>query len=183
MKQTRQLLAVLLVIALLFSLAGCTVIMPQRMYRLKGTYKLVQYTVTPAGEDRGAATVDYIGGEDYLYEDYLIVTGESTGYYVHKAAGEPATVSVVTLSYQYAEDSKKIEYVSYGQTDSESPLVGIRLGVARGSLAYSKLSISYTEPFTGRQMSTEGISVGFERVSRKTDLSYAEEMLGVALAP
>ena len=183
MKTIKRLIAVLLVATLLFSLAGCTIINPQRMYRVKGTYKLTQYTFSPQGEEGSINTVDYVADEDRLYEDYLIVTGQGTGYYVHKAAGEAATVTEISLSYQYAEDGKKIEYVSYGDTGSESPHGGIRLSVSKHTLAYSKLSISYTEPFTGRKMSTEGISVRFERISSKTDLSYAEKALGVALAP
>ena len=171
MKTMKRWIALLLAVALLASLAGCTVIMPQRMYRLKGTYKLVQYTVTPAGEDRGAAATEY------AYTDYLVITGDSTGYYIHKSEGEPAVVSTVALSYQYAEDSKKIEYVSYGNTEDESPLSGIKLGVARDSLSYSKLALGYTEPFTGREMTTEGITVRFERISRKTDPAYAEGLL------
>lgn len=186
MRTIKHLIAVLLVVALLFALAGCTIVNPQRMYRVKGTYKLTDYTVSPQGEEReGAAPrrIDYIADEDRLYEDYLIVTGQGTGYYVHKAAGEAATVQEISLSYQYAEGGKKIEYVSYGDTESESPHGGIRLSVSKHTLAYSKLSIRYTEPFTGRKMSTEGISVRFERISSKTDLSYAEKALGVALAP
>ena len=183
MKTIKRLIAVLLVATLLFSLAGCTIINPQRMYRVKGTYKLTQYTFSPQGEEGSINTVDYVADEDRLYEDYLIVTGQGTGYYVHKAAGEAATVTEISLSYQYAEGGKKIEYVSYGDTGSESPHGGIRLSVSKHTLAYSKLSISYTEPFTGRKMSTEGISVRFERISSKTDLSYAEKALGVALAP
>ena len=178
MKTMKKLIAVLLVVTLLFSLAGCTVIMPQRMYRVKGTYRLTQYSVTPAG-NRNATATDYVAGEAHLYEDYLIVTGEATGYYVHRAAGAEATVTAVTLSYRYEDGSKKIEYVSYGNTEEESPLGGITLSVARDSLSYTKLAIGYTEPFTGRELTTEGITVRFERVSRKTDLDYVEEALGV----
>ena len=186
MKTMKHLIAVLLVVALLFALAGCTVINPQRMYRIKGTYKLTNYTVTPAGENREGAesrTVDYIADEDHLYEDYLIVTGTGTGYYVHKSAGAEATVTVISLSYQYAEDGKKIGHVSYGNTDMENPHTGISLGVSKHTLAFSQTAIHYVEPFTGRQMNTKGVTVRFERVSRKTDLSYAEKMLGVTLVP
>ena len=177
MKTMKRWIALLLTAVLLVSLAGCTVIMPQRMYRVKGTYRLEQYTVTPAGP-RASATAT-----EYAYTDYLVVTGVGTGYYIHKPEGEAAVVTAVALSYQYEEGGKRIEYVSYGNPEDESPLSGIRLGVARDSLSYSKLAIGYTEPFTGRELTTEGISVRFERISSKTDLSYAEKMLGVTLAP
>ena len=183
MKTMKRLIAVLLVATLFFSLAGCTVINPQRMHRVKGTYKLTQYTFSPQGEDGSTSTVDYVLDGDRLYEDYLIVTGEGTGYYVHKSVGADATVTEISLSYQYVEDGKKIGHVSYGNTDMENPHSGISLGVSRNTLAFSQTAIHYVEPFTGRQMSTKGVSVRFERVSRKTDLSYAEKALGVALAP
>ena len=183
MRTIKRLIAVLLVAALLFSLAGCTVINPQRMYRVKGTYKLTQYTFSPQGEEGSASTVDYVLDGDRLYEDYLIVTGEGTGYYVHKSVGADATVTELSLSYQYAEDGKKIGHVSYGNTDMENPHSGISLGVSRNTLAFSQTAIHYVEPFTGRQMSTKGVSVRFERVSRKTDLSYVESVLGALPDP
>ena len=182
MKTMKRLIAVLLVLSLLFALSGCYVISAQRMRRVKGTYRLSQYTVTPKHERKTgvtAETINYIEDAEHLFEDYLVVTGEGVGYYVHKAAGAEPTVKKVSLSYEYEQDSNKVSYVSYGTVDEQSPLQGMKLGVTRGGLNYTKTAIDYTEPFTKRPMRTEGVSVRFERVDRDTDLDYVEEALGV----
>lgn len=183
MKTLKRLTCVFLVFLLLFSLSSCYVISGQKMRRVTGTYKLTHYSRTPAHERKNGQTraaTDYVADERYLYEDYLIVTGSGTGYYVHKAVDEEAYVKVVNLSYQYnSEDSSLVEYVMY--TDSANPSTdsGLnRLGVNREHLGYSKPAIDYTEPFTKRQMRTEQISVSWDRVDKATDLSYVEELLG-----
>ena len=102
MKRTRILLVLLLVLAFAANMAGCYMVSGQKMDKVKGTYKLTNYTYTPSYERREGYTPnsrDYINDAKYLYEDYLIITGGSTGYYVHKEANAPAYVKEVTLSY------------------------------------------------------------------------------------
>ena len=183
MKLMKRISAVLLLLLLLAALSGCYVISPQRMWRVKGTYRLTGYTVTPSHERREGytpRTYDYVAGEDYLYEDYLVITAEGRGYYVHKAKDAPATVQEIGLSYTYnSEDSSKVDYVTLGGlTIISLPEGAEKLGVTRDNLGYSKPGINYTEPFTGKEKTTESISVRFERVNRATDLSYVEKQLG-----
>lgn len=185
MKVMKRLMAVLLAVSLLFALSGCYVISAQKMRRVKGTYRLTQYTVTPKHERREGVTpttYNYVEDSEHLYKDYLIVTGEGEGYYVHSEKDSTPTVQRVTLSYEYEEGTSKVSYVSYGAADDQNPLTGMKLGVTRGRLNYSRPAFDYTELGTKRPMRTEGVSVSFERVDRATDLSYAEEALGVSLS-
>lgn len=184
MKKFRILLVALLVIAFVATLTGCYMISGQKMDKLKGTYKLASYTYTPSYERKEGHTpnkYDYINDEKYLYEDYLIITGTSTGYYVHKEANAPAYVKEVTLSYEYStEDSSKVEYVTYydalnaGSTTNN----GNHLGVSRGGLNFSRPAFDYTQLFTGKKMRSEDLYVRWEKVDKATDLSYVKKQLG-----
>ncbi len=183
MKIAKKMLAVLLIIAVLATTVGCYMVSGQKMDTVKGTYRLTRYTRTPAYERREGytpRTVNYVEDEDYQYEDYLIVTGTSTGYYVHKDADNPAYVKEITLSYQYdEEDSSKVEYVIYNDSLSVNQESGInKLGVTRGNLNYSKAAFDYTQLFTGKKMRSEDISVRWEKVDKATDLSYVQKALG-----
>ncbi|MBE6943230.1 MAG: hypothetical protein E7453_03075 [Ruminococcaceae bacterium] len=183
MKKTRILLVVLLVIAFALSMAGCYVISGRKMDKVKGTYKLAHYTYTPSYERKEGYTprhYDYINDEEYQYEDYLIVTGTDTGYYVHKEANAPAYVKEVKLSYEYnAEDSSKVEYVIYNDSISKNSTGGTnRLGINRNILNCSKSAFDYTQLITKKPMRTEDYSVRWEKVDNATDLSYAKAQLG-----
>ena len=185
MKNTKRLLSALLIVALLaVSLSGCYIISGQKMRAVKGTYKLTTYTYTPSHERKNGytpTTYDYVNGEKYMYEDYLIVTGTSTGYYVHTEAGGDNYVKEVTLRYEYdTEDSSKVNYVIYNDSISVSSDEGgtHRLGVNKDSFNYSKSAINYTQLITKKEMSTEAITVRWEKVSKSTDLSYVTEKLG-----
>jgi hypothetical protein len=156
----------------------------QKMDRVKGTYKLTSYTRIPQYERREGytpKTINYLTDEDYQYEDYLIVTGNGSGYYVHKDVNTPAYSKEVTLSYQYDEEnSSLVEYVVYNDSVSVNASSGVnKLGVTKGYLNYSRPAFDYTELFTKRPMRSEDISVRWERVDKATDLSYVEEELGV----
>lgn len=183
MKTLRKLLSTILIIALAVSLSACYVVQGQKMRNVKGTYKLTTYTYTPQHERRDGYTplsYDYVNSADYLYEDYLIITGESTGYYVHKDASGDNYVKEITLRYEYdSEDSSKVNYVTYNDSVSVNSDEGgtHRLGVAKDSFNYYKGAFDYTELITKRQMRTEDISVHWEKVSRATDLSYVTEQL------
>ena len=183
MKLLKRTIASLVLIAVLITTAGCYVISAQNMKNVKGTYKLTQYTYTPQYERKEGYTprvFDYINDEEYKYEDYLVVTGNSVGYYVHKAANGEAYVKEVTLRYEYSqEDSSKVSYVIYNDALNAVEESGPnKLGVTKNSLNYSKNAFDYTQLFTDKKMRSEDISVRWEKVDRATDLSYVENQLG-----
>lgn len=183
MKKMKSLLCVLLVLAIMWAFAGCYVISGQKMDKVKGTYKLTNYTYTPEYERKPnytPRTRNYIEDEEYKYEDYLIVTGGGRGYYVHKEANAPAYVKEITLSYEYSqEDSSKVEYVIYNDALSRGQTSGKnRLGVNGKTLNYSKAAFDYTQLFTKKAMRTEDIYVRWEKVDNATDLSYAKNQVG-----
>ena len=185
MKNTRKIISALLIVTLLaVSLSGCYVVSGQKMRNVKGTYKLTTYTYTPQHERKSNSTAlsyDYVNDERYKYEDYLIVTGTSTGYYVHTEAGGDNYIKEITLSYEYdSEDTSKVNYVTYNDSVSVNSDEGgrHRLGVSKNSFNYSKSAFDYTELFTKREMRTESISVRWEKVSSAADLSYVTELFG-----
>ena len=183
MKIAKKLFAVLLLIAVLATSVSCYMVSGQKMDRVKGTYRLTGYTYTPSYERKEGytpRTYNYIEDEDYKYEDYLVVTGTSTGYYIHKDVNTPAYVKEITLSYEYnSEDSSKVEYVIYNDVLTAGSNTGVnRLGVIKNHLNYSKPAFDYTQLFTGKAMRTEDVSVRWEKVDRATDLSYVMRELG-----
>lgn len=179
-----KILSVALVMAVLASsVFGCYFIKGQTMSKVKGTYKLTHYTYTRSYERREGytpRTYNYIEDEDCLYEDYLVVTGSGTGYYVHKDVNTPAYSKEVTLSYEYnQEDSSKVEYVIHNDAITINSTSDVnRLGVNGKILNYQKQAIDYTQWFTNKPMRTEALSIRWEKVSDATDLSYAKEQLG-----
>ena len=183
MKKLKKLLSVVLILALVISVTGCYVIKGQQMRTVKGTYKLTSYTFTPSYERREGYTPntrDYVNGEEYKYEDYLVVTGTGTGYYVHKDAKGDAYIKEVTLRYEYdAESSDKVNYVIYNDSISiNDDSGGHRLGVTKNAFNYSKAAFDYTELITKRKMRSDSMTVRWEKVSKATDLSYVTELLG-----
>ena len=183
MKATRILLSILVITALVLSLASCYFITGQDMDDLEGTYKLTSFTYTPSYERKEGYTPterDYVNGEDYLYEDYLVITGESTGYYAHKDASGQTYVKVVKLSYEYdTDDTDEIEYVTFEDALSSSNNIEVnKLGVSGDILNYTKSAYDYTTLITKVDMRSESIRVRWEKVSDDTDLSYVEEKLG-----
>ncbi len=183
MKTAKRLLAAILTVTIMLTLAGCYTISGQKMKAVQGTYKLTQYTQTPKHERKEGytpRTFNYLEDEEYQYEDYLIITGTGTGYYVHKDASTPAYVKEVTLSYEYdKENSSKVEYVIFNDAISVNDDSGFnRLGVTKNSLNYTKSAFDYTELLTKRPMRSEALSVRWTKVSRDTDLEYVEEQLG-----
>ena len=184
MKKVKILLAMLLIVSMLVATTGCYIVSGQKMNKVKGTYKLINYSYTPSHERREGytpKTYDYINGEEYLYEDYLIITGSSIGYYVHKQVGQDAYVKEVTISYEYSQDdSSKVEYIIYNDSITVNGDEGglNRLGVNRDTLNYTKASFDYTELFTKKEMRSEYLSVSWQKVDRATDLSFVEKQLG-----
>ena len=93
-KTIKKLLALALIFSFLLAATGCYVVQSQKMRDLKGTYKLTTYTYTPKYERKEGYTPkskDYINGEEYMYEDYLVITGEGKGYYVTRGTYIPIT--------------------------------------------------------------------------------------------
>ena len=183
MRRLKYLVTSVLVVLVVFMSFGCYMVSGQKMDRVKGTYKLTNYTRIPQYERREGytpKTINYLTDEDYQYEDYLIVTGNGSGYYVHKDVNTPAYSKEVTLSYQYDdENSSLVEYVVYNDSVSVNASSGVnKLGVTKGYLNYSKPAFDYTEIFTKRPMRTEDIGVRWEKVDKATDLSYVEKQLG-----
>ena len=182
-KLFKPLFAALLILAVLLSCASCYMVSGQKMDTVKGTYKLTRYTVIPSYERRNGytpSTIDYLTDERYLYEDYLVVTGSGSGYYVRRDASGVAYSKEITLSYEYdSENSSHVEYVIYNDALSVNSTMGIhKLGVTKNSLNYTKGGFDYTELITNRPMRSEDISVRWEKVDRATDLSYAKSVLG-----
>ena len=182
-KTIKRLLSLALIFSFLLAGSGCYVIKSQKMRDLKGTYKLTHYSYTPSYERKEGYTPktrDYVNGEEYLYEDYLIVTGEGRGYYVHKQVGEEAYAKEVTLSYEYdTENSSLVSYVIFNDAVSKNKTNGFhKMGVMKNSLNYTLSAIDYTDWFTDKPMRTEALSVRWEKVNKATDLSYAEKQLG-----
>ena len=183
MKNVKRLFSAILLVTLILSLAGCYTISGQKMKTVKGTYKLTHYTYTPKYERREGytpRTFNYIEDEEYQYEDYLIITGTGTGYYVHKDASSSAYVKEITLSYEYDdENSSKVEYVIFNDALTVNQDSGLnRMGVTKNSLNYTKSAFDYNELITKRPMRSEALSVRWTKVSRDTDLSYVKEQLG-----
>ena len=186
MKKIKYLLAVLLMTAILVTSVGCYIVSGQKVDKVKGTYKLTRYTYTSQYERKEGYTptpINYIEDEEYMYEDYLVVTGSGMGYYVHKDVNTPAYAKEVTLSYQYdTENSSIVEYVIFNDALTVNKDSGInRLGVTKNSLNYSKGAFDYTQLITKKQMRSEDISVRWERVDNATDLSYVEKQLGALI--
>ena len=183
MKILKKSLVLLLAISIIASLCSCYTISAQKLDNVKGTYKLTHYTYTPSYERKDGYTPthrNYITDEKYLYEDYLIVTGSNTGYYVHKAKDTEAYSKEITLSYQYSiEEPSRVEYVIFNDALTVNSTMGTnKLGVTKNGLNYYKGGLDYTELFTNRKMRSEDISVRWEKVDKAIDLSYAQSQLG-----
>ena len=104
MRKIKGFVTSLLVAFVAFSSFGCYMVSGQKMDRVKGTYKLTSYTRIPQYERREGYTpkmINYLTDEERQYVDYLVVTGNGSGYYVHKDVNTPAYSKEVTLSYQF----------------------------------------------------------------------------------
>ncbi len=177
MKIIKRIALAIVGVLALSALSGCFVVDEQTMETVKGTYKLTEYTYTPQYErveGYEADSVDYIVDEGY--ERYLIITGEETGYLVHKDNQTAAFATEVTLSYEFSEENTElVRYVSYQTaTDEEAT----KLGVNDDELNFTKPGMNFKQLATGKQMRSEAISLEFERVDKAIDLSYAREQLG-----
>lgn len=143
-------------------LPGCYVIQAQKMKDVKGTYALSHYSITDGETNK---TTDYV--EQYGYEEYLVVTGTSQGYLVHKDNNQAAYSIPVTLSYEYdEEDSSRVAYVKFNTSTSSSDQQ--KFGVTKDSLSYSRPGINIGIAHT------DTINKSYKKVDNAIDLSYAK---------
>jgi hypothetical protein len=141
------------------TLAGCTFIKSQPMRRVKGTYHLTSYSIT---NGKTGAVTDYL--EKYGYQAYLIVTGDSKGYYVYKDNETSPCKREVFLRYVYNEDeTNKVSEVEYSFDGKEFE----HFGVTRDALNYSRPSTYISDNWY-----TNGYSKYWDKVDGATDLSY-----------
>jgi len=177
MKKLRTVYIMLAISLTMPLFSGCFAINSQKMKRVKGTYQLTNYTYTPSYERREGytpVTIDYIA--DRGYEVYLVVTGDGSGYYVHKDNETTAYSKEVSLSYQYdQEDTSKVSYVKYKDSTESN---WNDFGVTRNALNYSRPAFDYTEIITKRKMRSESIDKDWKKVDEATDLSYVKSKLG-----
>ena len=143
MKKLKYLFMAILTAFSIVALSSCMIINAQKMESVKGTYLLSSYQYTPEYERKEGytpKTTDYIA--DKGYEEYLVVTGSSTGYFVHKDNETPAYVTPVQLSYEYdAEKTSHVRTITYKKpTDSEGQSLGVQSGYR-----YKRLGLSHRQ--------------------------------------
>ena len=125
MKKLKIVVISLLLFVLAFSVTGCYSVVPQKMWRVKGTYRLTNYSFSTSG-----VSVDYLEQKEIVA--YLVVTGKSEGYYIYQDKDTPATMEKVNLYYEYStEEPDKVAYVTFKEQDA---LVGKKLGVQKKRL-------------------------------------------------
>ena len=165
-------LSMLLMVLLMVASAGCYVVQGQRMGKVKGTYELTSYYRT---NGKTNATTNYL--ETQGYQVYLVVTGSSAGYLVYKDNDDGASYyQTLSLSYTYQEDSsdkmgglfEKVEYVTFQYAGNEQ-----KFGVTSDHLNYSRPAIKLSD-----KIYSDGLGIGWTKVDKATDLSYAEAKLG-----
>lgn len=164
MRKLKATLSMLFLALLIAVSTGCYFIQAQPMKNVKGTYELTSYTRT---NGKTNAVTDYI--ETYGYKVYLVVTGSEQGYCVFSNNDTEPYYYTCSLSYTHNEDkSSYIDYVVYAYNGTSQ-----KFGVTKDALNFSRPAIKWSETIT-----SDGISVSWKRVSKKTDLSYVEEQLG-----
>ena len=147
----------------LVTLSGCMFIQAQPMRKVKGTYELTSYSIT---NGKTGAVTDYL--EVNGYQAYLIVTGNSKGYYVYRTNEEGPYKREVFLRYVYdQEQTNKVAQVEYSFGGSEYE----HFGVTSGALNYSTTGIYVSDNWY-----TNGYSKNWEKVDEATDLSYVNSI-------
>ena len=176
MKKMKIFLSMLLMVLLMVASAGCYVVQGQRMGKVKGTYELTSYYRT---NGKTNATTNYL--ETQGYQVYLVVTGNSSGYLVYKDNDEGVSYyKTLSLTYTYQEESdnklgglfEKVEYVTFQYAGEEQ-----KFGVTSDHLNYSRPAIKLSD-----KIYSDDLGIGWTRVDKATDLSYAEAKLGALTA-
>ena len=170
----RRLLSLALVLLLILSTAaffsGCTMSRSGPMRKIEGTYQLTSYSTNKNDlEERGMIL-------------YVVIRADGTGYYAYRDNENEGSRGDVRC--RFTQDPEKSGYYEYVEINFTGENDGYKkLGI------YSKLfdkNLNSNQPKYGGSIldGTYGIKyyvyVVFERVSRKTDLSYIEKALGKA---
>lgn len=172
MKITRKIIVCTLVFAMLLlsltCLSGCYNIKSGKMKNVEGTYELVAYSTN----------------KDEIVENgvklYVVIRSDGTGYYAY--SDNDTALYFSELRCRFTQDPEKSGYYEYvelnftGNNDSWHTLgINSRLRVKnlnsykpkyKGNLFEGNVAVDYY------------INVDFERVSKKTDLSYLEKLFG-----
>ncbi len=176
MKKLRSiLLACLLGVCSIFA-SACYITQSQTMKNIQGTYKLTNYKRTDETYDKDDKKVTTVTDliETKGLEVYLVVTGNSTGYYAYKANDTQAYVKEVALTYQAdSEDGSKYSYVGYKDASAKDYE---NRGVTKNSLNF------YRPAICGKLFNQPVYQAGYDehwnKVDKATDLSYVKEQWG-----
>ena len=167
----RTAVSVLLLFVLMFSLlqlSGCYTIKSGKMRRVEGTYELTGYST-----DKDEIEANGI-------KLYIVIRLDGTGYYAYTDNDTP--VYFAELNCRFTQDPEKSGYYSYvelnftGKNDA-----WYKLGINAG---WRIQNLNSNQPkyagniFDGTYGLQYYINVDFNRVSKKTDVSYLTKIFG-----
>ena len=174
MKKAKYLLVALLILSFALSAVSCYMISAQSMNKLKGTYKLTHYTYTPKYERKegySPKTIDYVNDEKYLYEDYLVITGSSVGYYVHKDANGNNYVKEISFTTNSGNVSGNNYVGGYAGRANGTHLRNLTNTVTVTGYDYSKHFVS---PSTAEDRTAKKLVITFTGVTG-TDITWGAD--------
>lgn len=153
----------------LFSLCGCYVVNSGKMKNVEGTYLLTKYSTRKDHIEVDGVTL------------YIVIRADGKGYYAYK--DNDTSLYFSPLRCRYTSDTEKSGYYSYVDIDftgdGEWQTFGIDSRTFEKRLNSSK-NVYKGNIFEGTWGVDYTISVGFDRVSKATDLSYIKKALGEA---
>ena len=167
----RRLISFAMVLVMIFTLStvlsGCYITHSGKMNLVEGTYVLTSYS----------------GDGNYMEERditlYIVIRSDGTGYYAYKDKNtEP---HIAELRCRFIQDTETPGKYQYGEIDFDGDGVyenfGINARWTEQHLGYSRMVFggNILEGTYGHQYT---ISASFDRVSKKTDLSYINEKFG-----
>ena len=161
------LLAALLVTSL-FTLSGCYTIKSGKMRSVEGTYELTGYSTDENEIEANGIKL------------YIVIKSDGNGYYAYTDNDTP--LYFAEMKCRFTQDPEKSGYYSYvelnftGGNDAWEKL-GINAGWREKNLN-SNLPKYKGNIFDGTYGVDYYVNVDFTRVSRRTDLSYIESVLG-----
>ena len=125
MRKLKVVVISLLLLVITFLVTGCYAVQPQRMWKVKGTYRLTNYGYTSS-----SVSINYLEQKEIVA--YLVVTGKSEGYYIYQDKDTPVYMEKASLSYEYStEEPNKVAYVTLKTQDS---IFSKKLGVQKKRL-------------------------------------------------
>lgn len=157
-------------ILLLFLCFGCS--KKKTMETAVGTYKLEQYVY-----DYYSDTIETEDKQkEYGIEAYLIVTGDTYGYYVYQDNQTNIEAKEVRFTYNYStQDTPQITSIEYTLETRDTPY-GIPGGYAE------TLKLKQTKLYSSRRMqNTKGgysLNVSYSKINAATSLEDLKELLG-----